>query len=437
MVASVMRTGPKRCWAIGAALAILATGLGRTERAGAALLSALFPEGVPGFETEPGVTVLSRNRPDYDPLGLRDGAFTFWPQLNESVGYDDNVLASNPRRSSWILETAPSLLISSNWSRNAFGAFFSADDTQYPDVPDQGRTNATASVGGSIDIGTDRLSLAAGHILTHEDRSGLDALASDQPISVQVDDGRASYAMNDGRWTITPSIEVSNWQYGNTTILGVPSNQSYRDRTVIDGATTVRWSWDPLRNLLLVLRATDQDYTYRQPGQLSLNSTGYQVLVGLDYDDNALWRYRVLLGGETREFAAYQAHSDVIAEAEVTWSPTGLTTVHGTVSRSGEDAAQQGVAGFTYTALRLTVDHEYLRNLILSASGGLQRADFLSGGAQNGFAAGAAVTWLINRSMRLSATYDVTGVTDSHTGSTQVTGDYSRQVALITLRFGL
>jgi hypothetical protein len=407
-------------------------------RAGAALLSALFPEGVPGFEAEPGVTVLSRAHPDYDPLGVRAGAFTLWPQLRESLGYDDNVLAQAHHHPSWTIQTNPSLLISSDWSRDAFGAYVSANDTRFPQLPDQGRTDATVSAGGTIDIGTDKLSLGAGHVLTHEDRSGIDALPSDRPISVQVDDRRASYALTTSRWTITPSIEVSNWEYGNTAILGVPSSQAYRDRTVVDGGTTVRWMWGPLRNLLLVFRTTDQHYTNRTPGQPSEDSTGYEVLAGLDYDDNAVWRYRVLLGGETRQFAAYPAHNDVIAEAEATWSPSGLTTVHASLSRSIEDAAQAGVAGFTYTAALLTIDHEYLRNVIFSASAGLQRAEFLSGGGvQNGYAAGGGVTWLVNRSVRLSATYDLTGVTGSHVASPLVSGDYTRQIALVTLRLGI
>src|SRR6202011_4157236 len=37
----------------------------------AQLLTALFPEGVPGYGSEAGVTVKSRARPAFDPLGMR------------------------------------------------------------------------------------------------------------------------------------------------------------------------------------------------------------------------------------------------------------------------------------------------------------------------------------------------------------------------------
>ena len=431
------RTGPKRYWATGATLAVLAVAICAVGQAGAALLSALFPEGVPGFDAAPGVTVLSRARPAFDPLGLRAGAFTLWPELSESIGYDDNVLAGTRHRPSWTIATQPSLRLNSDWSRNSFAAYVSGSDTSYPELPAQGRTDVTASAGGTIDIGQDRLTLGAAHVVQHESRSQLDAVASDRPIAVTVDDARAAYAVASGRWTVTPAVEASTWRYGNTTILGMPASQAYRDRDVVAGGTTVRYDWGPLRSLLLVMRATGQRYTDQPRGQLSEDSIGYQAMVGFDYDADAVWRYRVLLGGETRQFAAFHPHTDLIAEAEATWSPSGLTTVRGTLTRSIEDAAQQGVSGFTYTAARFTIDHEYLRNVLLSASAGLQRADFLQGGgSQNGYLAGAGVTWLLNRSVRLSATYNLTGVAGAHTGATIVSGDFTRQLTLLTLRLG-
>jgi hypothetical protein len=206
----------------------------------------------------------------------------------------------------------------------------------------------------------------------------------------------------------------------------------------VEGGATIRYDWAPLRSLLVMVTSTDQHYLNNIYGQPSEDSTGYQTLFGIDYDDNAVWRYRVLLGVETRHFAAYRAHTDFVTEMDATWSPSGLTTVRGSLTRTIEDAAQEGVAGFTYTAVRFTIDHEYLRNLLVSASAGLQRADFLrGGGGQNAHAAGAGITWLVNRSMRLSATYDLTGVAKFGTVTTNLGDNYARQIALITLRLAL
>jgi hypothetical protein len=427
---------------IGWKVAALALGCGFIAgSAGAAWLDTLFPPGVPGYDDEPGVTVASRLHPDSQPQGVRVGDFILRPAWEQSIGYDSNVLGGTAPLGSWVVGTRPSVMLSSDWSRDAFGAYVSADDRRDLDVPGQSRTNWTASVGGSIDIGGDRLTLAAAHIDSHQDRTDLDALPTDQPVPFQVDDLRAAYAWTSGRWTITPNLEASSWHYDATTILGVPASQSYRDRTVLQGGAIVSYELAPQRTLVFVTRAIGQDYTHPSPGQTSLNSTGYQVLGGFDYDDDAVWRYRLLLGAEHREFAAaaaYPARNAAIAEGEVAWMPSGMTTVTASVTRSMEDAAQEGVSGFTYTSAKLTLDHELWRNLLLHAYAGLQQADFLQvGGQQTSASFGVGVTWLVRRDVQVSATYDLTDQHGTATAALPLSGDYTRSLTLLTLRLGL
>ena len=433
---------PPPCGA-GGRLRVLALGCGFAGGgAAAAWLDTLFPPGVPGYRAEPGVTVVSRLRPETVPEGVQAGAFTLHPVWEQSIGYDDNVLGGPSPLGSWVVGTRPSLLAASDWSRNALGFYAAADNRSDLNAPAQSRTNWTASLGGGLDIGRDRLTLAVAHIDGHEDRTDLDALPSDRPIAFQVNDVRASYAWLSGRWTVTPNVDASSWHYDPTSILGVPASQAYRDRTVLLGGTTVSYELSPQRTLVVVIRATGQDYTQPTPGAASLNSTGFQALAGVDYADDAVWRYRLLLGAEHRDFAAaatYPARTAGIAEGEIAWMPSGLTTVIGSITRSMEDAAQEGVAGLTLTTARLTLDHELRRDLLLHASAGLQHADFLQGGPpQTSYALGVGATWLMNRRVQLSATYAFTAQQGgSGTAAAPLSGDYTRGLALLTLRFGL
>lgn len=115
-----------------------------------------------------------------------------------------------------------------------------------------------------------------------------------------------------------------------------------------------------------------------------------------------------------------------------------MTTVTGLLTRSIEDAAQEGVSGYTYTNGTVAVDHEYMRNILLHGSVGLQHADFLQGGGQaNSLSLGAGATWLINRNLRLSATYDFTDQRGTNTSTLQTTGNYTRSIGLLTLRVGM
>ena len=67
----------------------------------------------------------------------------------------------------------------------------------------------------------------------------------------------------------------------------------------------------------------------------------------------------------------------------------------------------------------------------------LQHADYLQGGGQStGFSLGGGVTWLMNRNMRLSATYDFTDQSGS-SATLQTTGNYTRSLGLLTLHVGI
>ena len=156
----------------------------------------------------------------------------------------------------------------------------------------------------------------------------------------------------------------------------MPTSQAYRDRNVLQGAMTARYELSPQRKLLAATRVLGSHYIAPQPGAPTRDSTGYQVLLGLEDDADAVWRYRLLLGWEVRDFHApqYSTHQAPIAEAAVIWSPSGLTTFTATLTRGIEDAAQESIAGYTYTGAKLAVDHEYRRNWLLHASAGVQQA---------------------------------------------------------------
>jgi hypothetical protein len=414
--------------------------LGCAQLAQAQLLTSLFPEGVPGYGADPGVTVRSRARPTFDPLGIRAGSVMIRPMLGLSTGFDDNIFGGPIHRGAWEIATRPSVLMGTETSAGSSGVFLSADDVRYLSQPSQNRTDASAFTGGTINIGRDKLTLGLGYLARHEDRTALDALPSDRPVAFKVANARASYARQFGRFTVTPSIDLNRWRFDNTTILGVPVSESSRDRTTAQAGVTIRYAWMPRRDLLLVTRVLDTHYDYPVTGAVSNNSTSWQMLAGVDYDDNTVWRYRLLGGVDYRQAASAVVGSETtgIAEAEVTWSPSGMTTVRATASRGIEDAAQTGLFNYTYTSAQITLDHEWSRDLLLNASAAVREASFnRTGGRQLGVAFGAGATWLINRDLRLSLTYDFADVRNAHLPAGTVAGDYTRGLTLLQLRLGL
>ena len=322
-----------------------------TAACGAELLSSYFPAGVPGYGTAPGVTVASRERPEFDPPGVRVGSFLLHPQCGAGTGLRRQCARQQRcvHAGAGSIGTHPSLLVSSDWSRNSLAGYVGVDDLRYLDQPRQSETNWTAALGGALSVGRDQLTVSVAHFGLHQPRTELDALPSDEPVAYQVDDVRAGYTIALNRFSVMPSLAFSTYRYDRDDDPWVPASQAYRDRNVLQGRDhslrAVAASQSPAGDA-----RAGQNYVAPQPGQPTRDSTGYQVLVGFSDDADAVWRYRVLVGWEMRAFRAsqYGTHQAPIAEAALIWSPSGMTTLTATLTRSIEDAAQESIAGYTY-----------------------------------------------------------------------------------------
>lgn len=431
-------------------IAFAAVLLAPTDGARAALIGDYFPDGVPGYATERGVTVLTRLRPELDPFGVRiDDTVDLHPALELTTGFDDNPNGAAAPRGSAVATVHPSLLADTETDRVRAAAYLALTDTRYPELAGQGRTDWTASLGARVEVGPGKLTLAAAHLHLHQDRTQIDALAADRPIAFDLDDVRLAYAVESGPWTFTPDIDVTAWRFDATTIQGLPAPQSYRDRTLIQAGLTARYDLGPERAAIVALRGDTTAYGHGQFGQPSRNGHGATLLAGLDWDDDGVWHWRLLIGAAVRAYQArqYATHAAPLIEADVIWNSSGMTTLTGEVARSIEDASQEGVAGFDYTRVRVSLDHEYLRNLLLHAQAGVQIAQFQQGGGTQAIETlGVGATWIVNRYARVVLDLEHSSQQGgrntvlpaaSDIGVSPVTGNYAREIALLTLRLAL
>ena len=417
-------------------------------RARAQYVPGQFPTGVPGYGQELGVTVVSRVRPLYEQPGIRLGEFIFHPSLDESGGYNSNVLGLSGGKGSPVIETNPSLSLNSDWTRNSLGASVSADNNIFTALSNQNYTNWTAAIGGGYTIGRTELTLAYAHLQLHEKPTDIGAPPTTTPLPFTVDDVRVSYPFELGRLTVTPNFDASFWRYGNTTINNLPSNQSFRDTDEYRGGAAFSYALTGGTSVLLTVQGIQSDFIHSVAGSPSLSSTSGLALGGLDYQYDGVWRFQALVGMEYRHYNASEFKSQwaPIARAAVIWTPTELTTLTATLLRTIQDPTQPASSGYAYTATELRVDHELFQNILLNAEAGVDVANyFQNGGTQTAVYAGAGATWLINRYMNLTAQYTYTtqnGFTNAFVDNngvfTTVSGSgYNQNLFLLTLHLGL
>ena len=422
-------------------LGAAAASLGVTGQARAQLLNTFFPRDIAGSDGTPGVSVLSRARPEYEDPGIRVGDVVVRPQVAETFGYNDNLLGQGSGSGSALDWTDASMQARTDWSRNSLALLLGVNDRRYFRLPDQDETNWRASLGGTYEIGRDVASFSYQHLSTHQDPTDIDSANFDRPLAYSVEDVRTSYQIVLPRLTITPGFELRTYNFSNASENGVPVIEQQRNRNEFQEELTARYELRPQTSLVSVIRPTQVQYTTAVNGVRNPNATGVSVLGGMDYIGEGLWRYRALVGDETRSFAnTYKSRSAPVAEADVTWNPTGLTTVTGLFTRTIEDAGSEDETGYTYTVARLSVDHEYRHNILLRGYIGLQNADYEQGRSQTLYQAGVSTSWLLNRYARLTASYDfldstAKGVSGSASGVTNG-GNYTRNLYLLRIEFG-
>ena len=402
-----------------------------------------FPASVPGFDQELGVTVLSRVQRGAPTGDIRAGSFIVRPEYDQSVTHDDNVLGFRGSPASWIVHSAPTISVNSDWGRNSLGAYIGLDNGTYLDTPRQSRTDWTAAIGGGLTIGRGEATLAYSHLTLHDDATNIGALPTSTPVPFVVDDVRASYTVPVGRFALTPFVDYAMWRFGTTELGGQPSNQDFRNRDVLQAGLAGKFDLGGGDDLLMTAAAIDTHYVHPNPGVAGQSSTSGIVLAGFDWQATGNTRIRVLGGVETRQFvsAAYASRTTPVGTASLIWTPTGLTTVTATLSRSIEDPSQEDTGGIVFSRAQLDVDHELMRDVILRGRIGVQAGEFLQlRSNQTNVYAGAGVTWIINRHLRLSTDYQFTNqsgaAAQSVPGVTNInstTGNYSRNLFIVRL----
>lgn len=410
----------------------------------AQLLDQFLPTDVYGTGAEADVTVTSRIKSDYDTGGIRAGGYVIRPRLNESFGYESNVLGRTKATGSSLVSTNAAIDATSDNSRgNVFGGA-SVDDTRYIDLPNQSYTNWNARVGGTYNLGRDSASVLLSHDNLNQTQRDLDVPQLTAPLPFVVDTLRTGYRAVFNRLSLMPSLEVARLSYNSGFAGTTIYDQSYRNRVVLTPSISAAYEFATRRSVVVVVRNTTAFYSRGTLANPKRDFNDTSILGGLDYDLNGILRVRALVGYESRSFSSktFQTIEAPIAEVTLIYNPTPLTTVSGTLARRIQDSADETTAGATNLSARLRVDHELRRNVILSATGIALRNEYASGGSQVQYSGGVSGTYLLNRYASVAASYDVSARNSSGSNILNLNGfpagnDYVDHRVLLQLRLSL
>jgi hypothetical protein len=365
------------------------------------------------FARDRNVSVLQRPHEGYEARGLRMGAFLAFPKLSVSAERNDNIYATKTNEiDDTIWRVSPEVAVNSTWSRHAVGAYARAIFNRYQDFDSENTDDYGVGVNGRLDV--QRFTNVTGGLdwarLTEPRTSPNSPGRAADPVQYDLTSVRLNGQHTVNRLRLGARYGYQNFEYENSALIGGGVlDQGFRDRSINTVAGRIDYAVSPDTAVFVELTGNKRDY--RRPGSLTevnRDSDGVQTLVGANFELGALTRGEVAIGYIRQSFddPRLQNVDGFGARTEVEWFPTQLTTVTVRGARTVEDSAVPGSGGYLSSNIDARVDHELMRNVILSARAGYGEDDYkILGRRDERQAAGLSATYLLNRAVGVTASY--------------------------------
>ena len=392
----------------------------------------------PGQPTYPSETVMQRPRPELDPLGLHFGDFFWFSRGELDEAYNSNIFATpSPTTADFITALQPSFDLLSSFPHNALNLHGSATSQFYASRPDQNTQDGFVSTDGRLDVDAGSSfygSAAAAH--THIPRTSTNSPGNAaQPVTYWSYTANAGYRQTGLRVGYQADIAVQNTQFNAVPAIGggiLP--QSPSDTTISQAA--LRGSYELIPDYLGYIRVAGNliDYTHTVPGGVRFNSTGYRANIGLQILPRHILSGEIYAGylSQIYDVSGLGVISGLDAGGRLVYNVTRLTTATftglRTVIPSNPTIANTGTS-YLATTVGLQVDHELLRNFLLSASASYENDTYHGVSLTNDiFSVGAGFKYLLDSNLYLGGSYGY-----QQRNSTAAGSSYTQNILMLRL----
>lgn len=374
--------------------------------------------------------VLTRPRPEYDPIGIHVRSFFVMPSVTSKLLFDDNVFAAgSSKESDWTLQTRPELLVRSDWSNHSLQMQFSAENFTHRTFSEEDHTDYSAAIDGRLDVlRTLNVTGAAAYKHATIERGTDDDLLGDvdQPITFdQVElEGFVNGAFSRLFASVGAKLRASD--YNDSLIGGTEFDQDYRDGTVTEGISRLGYQLTPMTGIFV-----QGTYNVRRFRDSFYDSEGLRAVAGLAFEASRLIRGEVYGGYLQQDFASPML-DDLMTwtyGARLGWQPTPLITVSLEGKREAGQSSFSSGSSVIENDANLRVDYEFRRNVILSGMAGYQVEDYQASRTDTSLRFGGEARYFVNR-------YFSVGIEGDHTRfESDSVEDYQRNRVGISGRF--
>ena len=381
--------------------------------------------GAPGLRAQE-ADVLPDVADRYEGTGHHVGSFWLLPTLEAGLIYDSNPKGeSNDAKGDFGFRASPRIELQSDWGRHALNLILAADQVQYADQASQSRTNFNGAIEGQIDVQQDLVVLGGIKGGMFEEAAGnlkTDRLA-DGPTEHQEFNAWTSVNKSFNRFSVSlgGAYRLFDYQDVDSTLGGV-IDQDYRDGDSYEAGGRASYAFSP------GYRAYgDFRYNWRGYDSGIGESDGWRALGGVEFELSQLIRGDVGVGYMEQYLDGGETGSGLSYHAGLIWNPTPLMTFKLDADRNIADSSVAVSPGMIEDRVRLGLDYELQRGLVLSPWVTAARNDYFEINRTDvAYELGLRIERVMNRylSIGVNYTYTNTNIDDAAPG----TDDFDRHV---------
>ena len=338
-------------------------------------------------DTGSNAEVLTRARPEYDARGVRVGSFFMYPSLTAGLGYTDNVFNDASNTTDYFYSIAPQVKLQSSWSRHELTLTAGSRSYWFSNQASENRTDLNFDASARLDVARGSELKANAHYLDlHEPRGtdvtgGLGPNDSSEPTPYTRTGFGLEFDQTLNRVRLSLGGSVDEYDFSDViSVDGLTTfNNDDRDRTVTEVFAKVATEVSEDTAVFLRGRIEEHDFKAATDDQgFNRDSSGLGLDGGLEFQMSHMLVGELFAGYTTRSYddPAFAETSSLAFGAGLKWFPSMLTTISVDGARSIEDTSVGTASGYISTRGEVGIDHELLRNVILSGRLGYENAEY-------------------------------------------------------------
>lgn len=348
------------------------------------------------------------------PFAAQAEDFKVDGSIGAGVGTTSNVLAApTNEQSDTVYNASGKLTLSTESGGGSFSVFGSFDSTHYADYDDENTDDYAFGANGAIKFDGGKVFAGATHSLNSEDRRKVTARRDTRRPTESAND-----AFNFGFKTTLGGIGFSaradyvtrDFEDARNRITNAIVDQDFRDRGTWTETFRVTGSPDADVSWFAQVAFTQVDYDLAPPAVVhNRDSDGYTASIGMTYDITDSLSGEVSVGWSGRSFdnPGFDDVSDIVVNADLTWTVSSATTITLAAARGFEETTVVNSPIYVATAAGASITHKVTPDFTVKAYIGEEWDDHENRDRKDTTgSAGVSAAYAVTSSVELSAAYD-------------------------------